>query len=576
MAVMIPSTIAHDCSPGERDAFRRLATVTGIDDWIVLHSLDVARHRRQVSGEIDFVIIVPTLGVLCLEIKACSSLRRDGAGAWYYGTDSKPDYRGPFKQASEAMHSIRGRVVKRRPDLSKVVFWSGVLFPYVTFRTESEEWHNWQVIDDAAYRGRPLPELLAAILRRARGHLASCPTAKWFRPDSTDPSADQSSALVQLLRPSFEFFESPKSRMRRLQDEAREYTEEQFVAIDAMQDNARVLYEGPAGTGKTLLALETCRRAHANQRKTLFLCFNRLLGQWLADQAEEMQPEVTTNTLHSFMLSIARVDAQGRPPTFWQDELPVLAAEKLIEQGRDAEFDELVIDEAQDICRDSYLEFLDLLLKGGLKDGRWRFFGDFEKQAIYHKLEQTPVDVLTSRAGSAPRYSLRVNCRNRPRLAAFVRLLGGLEPDYKRVLRPDDRVEPTQKFYSGATGQHALLIETLDEAYRSGFKGSAVVVLSNRNDAGCVAAAVDESPWKDRLRPIRDASTGHVGYCSVHAFKGLEAPFVIVTDIEQVSGPDAEALFYIAITRAMERLVVLASETARMEVIKLLTRTQTA
>ena len=138
MAVMIPATIAHDCSPGERDVFRRLSNAPDTEEWIVLHSLDVAHHRRQVSGEIDFVIIIPALGVLCLEIKACSSLRRDG-GAWYYGTAAKPDYRGPFKQASEAMHSIRGRVVRRRSELSKVVFWSGVLLPYVTFRTESEE-----------------------------------------------------------------------------------------------------------------------------------------------------------------------------------------------------------------------------------------------------------------------------------------------------------------------------------------------------------------------------------------------------------------------------------------------------
>ena len=42
--------------------------------------------------------------------------------------------------------------------------------------------------------------------------------------------------------------------------------------------------------------------------------------------------------------------------------------------------------------------------------------------------------MLTSRAGPAPRYSLRVNCRNRPRLAAFVRLLGGLDPDRDGIL----------------------------------------------------------------------------------------------------------------------------------------------
>jgi hypothetical protein len=43
----------------------------------------------------------------------------------------------------------------------------------------------------------------------------------------------------------------------------------------------------------------------------------------------------------------------------------------------------LVIDEAQDLLEDEYLDVLDLLVKGGLAGGRWAFFGDFERQAIY-------------------------------------------------------------------------------------------------------------------------------------------------------------------------------------------------
>ena len=41
-----------------------------------------------------------------------------------------------------------------------------------------------------------------------------------------------------------------------------------------------------------------------------------------------------------------------------------------------------------------------------------------------------------------PVYSLRNNCRNTPRVATLVRLLSHLEPDYSRVLRPDDGIEP--------------------------------------------------------------------------------------------------------------------------------------
>src|SRR5688500_9443632 len=97
---MIPPVVHGGCtSPGEREIFRRLRDDPATSDWIVLHSLDVAEHRKQIAGEIDFVVIVPAKGVLCLEVKACRSLRRDG-GLWYYGTEAKADARGPFKQAS--------------------------------------------------------------------------------------------------------------------------------------------------------------------------------------------------------------------------------------------------------------------------------------------------------------------------------------------------------------------------------------------------------------------------------------------------------------------------------------------
>ena len=116
MARMIPPIIPISCSsPGEREIFTRLKDELGAKDWIVLHSLDIAHHLRQIAGEVDFVIIAPGLGVLCLEVKACHSLGRAN-GLWYYGHDPHGDPRGPFKQASEAMHSLRKQVVRIEPD----------------------------------------------------------------------------------------------------------------------------------------------------------------------------------------------------------------------------------------------------------------------------------------------------------------------------------------------------------------------------------------------------------------------------------------------------------------------------
>ena len=571
---MIPPDIHPGCaSPGEHEIFRRLKDSPGTQNWIVLHSLDVSNHLKRISGEIDFVVIVPSKGVLCLEVKACSQLRRKN-GMWYYGSSTNPDFRGPFKQAAEAMHSIRKKLSERRPDLAGVVFWSAVIFPYIAFSASSSEWREWQVIDNRVFRMRPLGKLIESILDRARNFLRECTSAKWFQAGSAEPNAEQCEIISHLLRPDFEFYQSPKSRAKTRSEELKRYTEEQFVALDAMEENMRVAFTGPAGTGKTLLAIEAARLGRSANRRVLMLCFNRILGRWLEDQTANLGPGVVCKTLHAHMLAVSGYGLTGKEKgeNFWKDELPLLAMEKLIENLDEKYFfDEIVLDEAQDIAIcESHLDFLDLSLKGGLASGRWRFFGDFEKQAIYGKVQAHFRELLNKRVGQVPIYSLRVNCRNTPRIASVAHLLGGLKPDYQRVLRPDDGVDPELHYYSGEANQRMLLVQALEKLYREGFAGNDIVVLSSKADISCIAASVSISPWKERLRPLDNAGKGYIEYCTIHAFKGMEKPAVIVTDIQKVATPLAESLFYVAVTRALNKLEVLVEESAKEEVISAL------
>lgn len=567
MAIMIPPLVHSGTrSPGERDLFFRLRDDPSTSDWIVLHSLDIARHETRRSGEADFVVIVPGRGVICLEVKAHRHVRRQG-GLWIYGARGEgTDARGPFKQASDTTHSLRMRVSSRDPSLSRIVFWSGIVFTSAEFRVQSEEWHDWQIIDAASLRSRAISALLTQMLDRARAFLAETPSAAWFDPTRLEPTPGQCSRLVQLLRPDFEVFESPRARAQSQDAELKRYTAEQFGALDAMAANARVVFEGPAGTGKTLLAIEAARRARAAGRRVLLVCFNRLLGHWLEQESESLRPEVSTGTLHRYMLGLV-----GQPPprttvpaSYWEEDLPAQAIDRLLADGVPDPFDEVIIDEAQDILRDAYLDVIDLSVRGGLASGRWRLFGDFEGQAIYGTPREPLAELLERRAGSAPRFSLRVNCRNTPRVAELVHALGGLVPPYQRVLRPDDGIEPEIRYYADAAKQTAMLGRALEELEQDGFRGSDVVILSPRAQDAC-AVGLNFPPSGGRLRALGPGAVGHTGYCSIHAFKGLEAPAVIVTDVDHVGGPEASSLFYVATTRALHRLQILAHKRVRAE-----------
>src|ERR1700693_693422 len=169
MALMLPSHIPRDAPPGEIEVFRRLKDDPNSADWRALHSLDIAKHRTQISGEADVVIVVPNAGVAVLEVKSHTRIRSSKDG-WYLGTAVTPEKRGPFRQAADAMHSLRQYIVERRPDFANIPFCSGVVFPFVAFNSQSPEWHQWQVIDRQAFHGNPFSALVNRLLREALRH----------------------------------------------------------------------------------------------------------------------------------------------------------------------------------------------------------------------------------------------------------------------------------------------------------------------------------------------------------------------------------------------------------------------
>ncbi len=572
MARMVPKSIDRNVpSPGEHEVFARLRDDPNTHDWTVLHSLDLARHVRQVQGEVDFVILIPGFGVLCLEVKAHREIRVEN-GSWLFGAGREPG-KNPFRQSSEAMHSVRRRVLERIPSMKNIVFWSAVLFTHASFNQNSAEWHPWQAMDCHRFRSSGSFGLLVRNVLEQAGRFLTQQHVRWFDPGLHEPTSTQCADIAQVLRPDFEALETPRDRTQRLDGEVRRFTTEQFIALDAMDANPRTVFTGPAGVGKTVLALEAARRSAGAGRRVLLLCFNNLLGRHIKTQAEAIVPSITCATLHAHLRAITGVNIPlGAGMEFWDTTLPELAINYLLTlEGNDHLFDEVILDEAQDLMHEPFMDFLDLSLRDGLAAGRWRFFGDFERQAIYGHEGPNLKAILEQRGVHAARYAMRLNCRNTPRIASVAEVITRLEPPYTRTLREDDGNEPTIRMYGSATEQRELLIAQLEQLYKDGFKADQIVVLSARRDEHSVAAGLTTSPWRNRLRPFLSRQSGQIGFCSIHAFKGLEMSAVIVTDIEHVNDDEAVALLYVGLTRALHRLVVFVHEQAKPDILRLMT-----
>jgi len=561
---MIPPYISNKSHKGEADIFNRLKDDPGTKDWIVLHSLDIAEHIIQIAGEIDFVIIVPQQGVLCLEVKGTYKVERGPEGEWYYGNNSKPDIRGPFKQSSDGMHSIRLMVKNKVSAMSSILFYSAVAFPYVPFKQEGE-WHSWQIIDQPKFHNQPISKLIGGILNSARSHILSKDTGGWIKYSLGKPSPEQCESLIRILRPSFEYTETAKSRSRRIENELIEYTEEQFECLDYMSLEPRVVFTGPAGTGKTLLALEAARRSYTQGKKVGLICFNSILGDWLIETSHSSSDSIKSGTVHQLLVEIVGYNNIPSHPSsaFWRDELPKMAVDALLENDNPIySFDELIIDEMQDLLKPSYLEFFDLILKNGLAAGNWKMFGDFENQMIYGEDSMLLDEFISERVGNVAKVPLRVNCRNTPRIATAVQMHTMLYP-YKKIRRPDNEVDCEFFFYKSKEEQKLLLVKALESLYKANVKGDDIVILSPLSDS--TANNIDVHPWKDRLNRFGPHGPGIIPYTTIHAFKGMERQAVVITDVDHEDINQIQSLLYIGMTRAVDRLIVLASEKYRKQ-----------
>jgi len=589
MARMLPPTIGEDAPPGEHAVFAALRDAPNTDDWVVLHSLEIAHHVSQVQGEADFVIVAPGYGVLVIEVKSHESIEADGEGRWRYGNRDWVT-RSPFEQASGAQHSIIEYLQSRGAGpVGYPIFHAAWLTQLSRDRfAKSIGWHEWQLLDAADLGADRVRGAIIRCLEKSSAHLGE--TIAGYRRVAGQPDAEHTQRVVDLLIPRFVVELSAKELARRREREQAQFTGEQVRILDMVGANPRLLVEGPAGTGKTWVAAEAARRAAAAGQRTLVVVFNRLIEQRLVELCGD---GVEVRRIHALMAQVVdrhagrneaqRKLASGRVERDWYDvTLPEQALEAALELG--PQFDYLVVDEAQDVALDPYLDVLDALLVGGLAKAALFVTGDFDHQGIYRRHAAASADgsageepapdpraTVLRRLPNLTHLTLRANVRTTPEVARFVAELIGEPTLYTEHRRTDDDlVSVEQHRYSSMDEQQSLLADAVERILSEPFTVRELVILSPyRADRSAVGTALSpgsvsppsaDARLTSRLAPvvngtgIEDAT--RIRWGTIHEFKGLEAPAVILTDID-LSKEYHRDLLYVGASRATDRLVVL-------------------
>jgi hypothetical protein len=485
MAKMIPPHW-HDRTPSsEQRIFNMLQNDPATRDWVVLHSLNLKQSGTQPYGEIDFVILIPSAGVICLEVKggrvACTS------GTWTSTDSSGHTYtlkRSPFKQAQDGMHELRAALeerLRRTPSFYQVPFGYAVVFTDVEAPPAEIGTEPWEVIDRHGLNAGLSGLLLrAAKQQRTRLRIFSSP------PELQPPLLKQ---MRDALRPDFERIVARGTLVTDSERKLLSLTEEQYGVLDLLAGNPRCLFEGAAGTGKTLLALEFSRRLARAGDRVLLICFNRLLGEWFS--AEITASGATTHvtggrfykclrdTIATSAIAKEFFDAEkSAADALLFDNIYPLYGQLAIEECAE-KFDVIVMDEAQDLIKPAVLQILDAWVKGGLVRGRWAFFGDFHRQAIYGTGGPlNPHEVLASICTSYARAALRQNCRNTRRIGEETALLSGFDsPPYR--MGQVDGAPVDYVNYDDSDSQHRALERILSQlASEADIDPADVVILS--------------------------------------------------------------------------------------------------
>jgi hypothetical protein len=571
-------------SNAEKRVFHLLENDPDTTHWFVLHSMGLSERRNGPYGEIDFVVLIPTGGVVCLEIKggrvSCIG------GAWQttdrYGAVGRLS-KSPFMQAREGMFALLHAIQRKfgqGSDASRCVFGYAVIFPDVDCPPQTPEVEVWEAIgrDDLKI---PISKIILRVLAAQKKKLGR------VRPAVAAESTIRE--IRQFLRPDFERVIARPTIVSECENALVSLTEDQYNVLDMISSNPRCVVEGAAGTGKTILALEYSHRQAARGKKVLLLCFNRLLGDWFESRARDFGiPTLQANSyFRHFREQIMSSDYRGEFETaaqnadqnrLFSDLLPFYA--QLSAEAAPSLFDVLVIDEAQDLLRLEALELLGTVLKGGIAGGQWYAFGDFTRQCIYGgPSREKHLATLTSTCHHFTHTLLHTNCRNTRRIGEETALLSGFSsPPYK--LGQVDGLAVDYRYWKDSNHQLEKLTEVIRGLLSEGMNPSDLVLLSAKKFPESVASKVSCATPKHGTVSVVEIRSGvtpyatgsKLGFATVQSFKGMESSVVIFCDVETVSDDEPQALLYTGMSRARSLLVMMVREPVREAIAKSLMR----
>ena len=595
MATLIPNIIKNSAqSPGEILLFNYFKNENiQTKDWKVLHSFDIAQHRKKKKGEADFLILIPFKGILCLEVKAHQKITRD-KGMWNFNGNLQSE--SPFDQ-------VRGNseeIIKQLKEFGafKNIFVTHLaVFTNCPFSEKSMEWNRWEYVDldEIKRHNQNFAEIFEKHFDLSINHHQNIPGKYNYlnNPKTFDNFTPEfCNQIVNHLRKDIECFVSPADLTKDLDKELKCFSEEQYRVIDANKDHNLILIDGYAGSGKTVLALELARRKVLEGKNVLFLYYNRLIRKHLDHYIglinENVKIDVNNKsisifTLYEFFNSF--IPETYKPiikdhEVSRKNEYINFLLDHLLKAEQDKKYDVLIIDEAQDFIhnslgRNALKVFNEVNLEKKSKVlSEIYIFGDFRSQELYEiseKITRLEFNRIFFE-NNLHTLELNENCRNHLKISNYAEIFGKIK--YSKIYRSDNLNVIDIEFYKDKKDQLNKLKNFIKKILKQ-FKASDISILFFSNDKNnhknISLEDFDEEIYellgiKDKNiinngEIINDKYKDTVRYVtSIRKFKGLESQVCIILNISNFADARSPAILYTGITRAQYKLILMFDE----------------
>ena len=548
---MIPPVIDVNAPSGEKEIFQLLKETNSkkFKDCLVFHSLNypqgTEKNKKQsyeFFGESDFVILVPSRGLINIEVKGGKISREDGI--WYTNNRfGKHKIKDPFKQATNSLFKIGG-YLKTKDILIPQDYL--VIFPDCEFDTTGIE-----ISDQNLVSGEINPKLLNTLNNIIENHLIEANGR--FHPKESDLNQ-----IIKVLRPNFTSNLSSKNLLNQSRKQIDKFTNEQIKILESYNSN-RLIVTGGQGTGKTIIAEEIAKK-RLLEGSVLFISSGRLRNEETKIRFKDFD-NFHCFTFHNFISKIMKDIIKKEIPKELSDKINSLKFEDrtefflkfisntILEAENLKKYDFLIMDEMQNYCHyDEFYGVFGSIIKGDLKEGKWYFFGDFDYQNLWSNSISDEIKKknpkLYLRDLNHETHQLTYNVRNAQQIVVHSPFLSGVAKE-KLPSRPFIiKIEGQIKHYFENSVKHKIerLEKIIEDLKKQNIDGNEIVILSSNridNPKNYISSSNIANFFKiiDLTQIskfgtdiIKSDEKNCIYFSTSHAFQGMESKIIILTD----------------------------------------------